>query len=160
PQAESPQSATLEAAVATHTLDSVATEPLAGALVESPVTPVGEVEAPVIAAASETEPQSSHSLYEQRLLAMAPDNFTLQLLGSHSEASVQEFIKQRGDGDKFAYFESRYQERPWFVTVFGSYSSRAQAEAAKAALPAELKALNPWVRNLAAIQSDIRKFNP
>ncbi len=93
------------------------------------------------------------------LLARPPENYTLQLLGSHSEANVRRFIEARGgtDRDAIRYFESRYQDKPWYVVVYGDYVSREEARDALGGLPADIQQLQPWARNLADIQADIRR---
>ena len=93
------------------------------------------------------------------LLARPPERYTLQLLGSHSEANVRRFIESRDgtDRDAIRYFESRYQDKPWFVVVYGDYVSREEARDALGELPADIQELQPWARNLADIQADIRR---
>ncbi|MBT8146983.1 MAG: SPOR domain-containing protein, partial [Gammaproteobacteria bacterium] len=93
---------------------------------------------------------------EQTLLAKSPDSYTLQLLGSHSEASVKQFIASNRAAAELSYFESRHEDRPWFVVVHGSYSDRSAAREAIDRLPPVLRELQPWARNLSDIQADIR----
>jgi DamX protein len=45
--------------------------------------------------------------------------------------------------------------KPWFVVTYGSYASRAEADAAAKRLPASLGAPKPWVRTFGAIQDSI-----
>ena len=92
------------------------------------------------------------------LLARAPDSYTLQLLGSHSESNVRDFIAANALGDSVAYFESRFQERPWYVVVYGNFSTRSAAREAIDALPNTIRDLEPWARTLSDIQADIRKY--
>ena len=103
---------------------------------------------------------STVSDQELKLLSLNPDNFTLQMLGSWSESNVQDFIRDNGSGDVFSYFETRYQDRPWFVVVFGTYTNSAAAVDAISNLTPRLQNQQPWVRGLRGIQEDIRKNNP
>jgi len=96
--------------------------------------------------------------YAQRILDYQPQNYTLQLLGSYSETSAQTFIEENTDSAGYAYFETRFQDRPWFVVVFGSFPDRNAATAAIATLPAAQQALEPWARLLGGIQEDVRKY--
>lgn len=103
------------------------------------------IETPVLA-----EPSS----FEERLLQAAPENFAVQLLASHSEANIRDFVAQlEGAG----YFETRYQDKPWFVAVLAAFDNRSQATDAIAALPQKLRSNQPWIRSVAGIQTDIRK---
>ena len=130
---------------------------------QSPV-PVPDPQPALVSAPVSTPPANPSgpvfSDLEQRLLGMSPDSFTLQVLGSHAEASVKAFMGRQPDPENFAYFESRYQDRPWYVVTLGNFPSRELADTARLRLSQELRELNPWIRNLAAIQSDIKKFKP
>lgn len=95
----------------------------------------------------------------QRLLALPPQSYTLQVLGSRSLTKVKDFIGEQHERDKFAYFESRYQEQPWYVVVYGEFRDRPAALAAIESLPDDLRSLEPWARGLSGIQADIRKYN-
>ncbi len=53
--------------------------------------------------------------------------YTLQVLGSRSEAAVKRFIEAQADASQFSYFESREGDEPWFVVVYGNFSTREQA---------------------------------
>lgn len=94
----------------------------------------------------------------ERLLALPGTRYTLQLLGSQSEANARAFIAGNGGDQKLAYFESRYQDKPWFVVVYGDYPDRDSARAAIGGLSAKLRDLQPWARSLAEVQADIRKY--
>jgi DamX protein len=96
--------------------------------------------------------------YEQKLLAQPARNYTIQLLGSHTEASVQRFITTNAIAGEPGYFETRHQDKPWFVAVTGSFSDRAAASAAIARLPESIRKLQPWVRPLSDIQGDIHQL--
>lgn len=122
------------------------------------VTPA-EKPAPVAAAKPAVKPTAPGvTAYEQDLLAIPARHYTIQLLGSHSEASVQRFIAASQISGKTGYFETRHLDKPWFVAVTGSYAERDAATAAIARLPAEVRKLQPWVRPVADIQGDIREL--
>ena len=105
---------------------------------------------------NQTPPGQPLGEAERVLLGKSPDSYTLQLLGSHSEASVKNFIATNGAPMELSYFESRYQDRPWFVVVHGSYPDRGSAREAIDRLPPSLRELKPWARNLSDIHADIR----
>jgi len=95
---------------------------------------------------------------DRGLLARSPESYTLQLLGSHSEDNVKNFIASNNAPAELNYFESRHQDRPWFVVVHGNYPDRTTAREAIDLLPSSLRELQPWARNLSEIQQDIRKY--
>ena len=79
-------------------------------------------------------------------LGLAPEDFTIQLMGSRSEQGVIDF--QEGAELPFAsgYFETRYQGGPWFVAVTRGLSSCEVANASLASLFPAILELRPWVR--------------
>ena len=83
-------------------------------------------------------------------------NYTIQLMGSRSEESVIKFLASADLPFQSGYFETRYQDEPWFVVVAGAFASRSQANAGIARLAAGVRELQPWVRAAAGIESPVR----
>tara|TARA_B100001059_G_scaffold145802_1_gene145749 strand:- start:1876 stop:2130 length:255 start_codon:yes stop_codon:yes gene_type:complete len=54
------------------------------------------------------------------------------------------------------YFETHYQDKPWFVMMAGAFASRSQADAEIAKLPAGVRELKLWVRAAAGIKSSCK----
>ncbi len=98
------------------------------------------------------------SEFEQQLLSYPAENYTVQIMGSRSEDSVKRFVARELGALNRGYFETRYQEQPWFVVVMGNFVSRDAASRALADLPGEIRELNPWVRSLTDVQSNIRQI--
>jgi DamX protein len=90
------------------------------------------------------------------LLQQDPEAYTWQLLGVREEASLQAFIKQHGLQDKAAYFQTVRQGRPWFALLYGVYPDRSAAIAARSKLPPSLVKKDAWLRQLRAVQEEIR----
>ncbi|NKB33408.1 MAG: AAA family ATPase [Pseudomonadales bacterium] len=124
-------------------------------VVESSVANVAAVEA-----AAEAElPEVEISEFEQSLLEIPGSAYTVQIMGSHSETNVQRFVEDELPSNERGYFETRFQDKPWFVVVLGRFENRADATKAIEDLPASLQSLQPWIRTIADIQSDIRELN-
>jgi len=104
-------------------------------------------------------PAPNISAFEQELLEFSGSSFTVQIMGSHSETNVKRFVEDELTATKRGYFETRFQEKPWFVVVLGNFDNRADATKAIDELPASIQSLQPWIRTLADIQSDIRELN-
>ena len=102
---------------------------------------------------------SGISDFESELLRYPANSFTVQIMGSRSEASVRDFVSGEVHAGKPGYFETRFQDRPWFVVVLGNFGERHEAVAAIEELPESLRSLKPWIRSLADVQSDIRKLH-
>lgn len=95
----------------------------------------------------------------QRWLERNPNRYTLQLLGTHNQDTVQDFIRDQGSLDAFSYFQAQHNGRDWYVVVYGEYRNRSEAIAAVENLPGDLASLNPWARSVRGIQQDIRRAN-
>jgi DamX protein len=123
-----------------------------------PAATVSEVK-PVVEEVAKVSPTiASASPFVERLLQTAPENFAVQLLASHSEANIRDFVAKLSGDHPAGYFETRYQSKPWFVAVLAAYDDRDQASRAISALPLELRSNEPWIRSVAGIQTDIREL--
>ncbi|WP_028304486.1 AAA family ATPase [Oceanospirillum maris] len=110
-------------------------------------------------AKEKTAPAKPSSPYKQEneLLALKSNLYTLQLLGSHIEANAIRFIDGLSSKKDVHYFETIYQNKPWFVVIYGKFDNRDAAIASIPALAKPLKDRKPWARSMASVQSDIRK---
>lgn len=99
----------------------------------------------------------SSLLRADELLQWPEKGYTLQLLGAREVSSVEDFIKERSNPERFYYFKTIYKGAPWHVVVYGQFSDRASAMAAVQTLPADLRKLRPWARSIAGVKSDIGK---
>jgi len=100
---------------------------------------------------------SSTRLDQQSVKSWPDSGFTLQLLGTRSQAGITKFLTSMPNSEKMRHFTTTLKGKPWHVVVYGQYPSRARASAAKSILPAKLKALKPWVKSIKSVKSDINK---
>jgi DamX protein len=96
--------------------------------------------------------------FEVELLARAPRNFTIQVLGSSSESRVREFLGNFNDIELAGYIETRYRDKAWFVVIVGDYPSLQLAATGLESFAPSLTSAQPWVRPFADIQATIRQF--
>ena len=95
---------------------------------------------------------------ERVLLAADKDNYTLQLMGSHNINRITNFIAQQKNPERFYYFSSNHMGKRWYVVVYNSFRSKQQAQLGISELPPNLQDQKPWVRSIAGIQLDIKKY--
>ena len=107
----------------------------------------------LIAELSESSPDVSSAA-----LRLAPEDFTIQLMGSRSEQGVIDFLEGAELPFASGYFETRYQGRPWFVAVTGGFSSREAANAGLASLSPAIRELQPWARPASQLPSLIKRL--
>lgn len=81
-------------------------------------------------------------------------NYTLQILGTRSEASAKAFVAKHGA--EYRYFRKLHQGQPLYVVTYGQFSARAAAQAAISSLPPAVQAGKPWPRSFASIQQELR----
>ena len=80
-------------------------------------------------------------------------NYVVQILGTSSEASAQNFVKEQGG--EYRYFKKVLNGKPLYVITYGSFPSRAAADSAIKALPAKVQAGKPWPRTVASVQQEL-----
>ena len=107
----------------------------------------------LIAELSESSPDVSSAA-----LRLAPEDFTIQLMGSRSEQGVIALLKGAELPFASGYFETRYQGGPWFVAVTGGFSSREAANAGLASLSPAIRELQPWARPSSQLPSLIKRL--
>jgi len=121
-------------------------QPAAGTAI-APLPPAKEP------AAVEVPPPSGGvgpSILGSEWLARQPgQNFTLQLLASHSRYAARRFARQEGLAGPLAQVVMERDGTPLQLLLQGSYPTRAEAEQAAKALPAGIR---PWIRTMASVQ--------
>jgi len=137
-------------------------ENLVATIVEAAPVPVAPTAA-IVEEVTNTESTSSSvsrlSAFEQKLMNYSASSFTIQVLGSHSEANVQKFVAEKSIADTYGYYETRHLNKPWFVVVAGNFNDRDSASAAITRMPQSLQDSKPWIRSLSEIQRDISQQN-
>ena len=83
----------------------------------------------------------------------APGNYVVQILGTSSEASAQNFVKEQGG--EYRYFKKVLNGKPLYVITYGNFASRDAAVTAIKALPAKVQAGKPWPRTVASVQQEL-----
>jgi len=109
---------------------------------------VAKPAAPAVRAASGT---AGHSQWYKQ---QAPSRYTLQVLGTRTEATAQRFVKQ--NTAQYHYFRKIHQGQPLFVVTYGSFANRAAAQAAINGLPEKIRKDKPWSRTILSIQKELR----
>ncbi|UZJ43255.1 AAA family ATPase [Marinimicrobium sp. C6131] len=94
---------------------------------------------------------------EQVLLSWRASEYTLQLLGASSRASVDRYIEAQPNREQLLSFETRRQGKPWFVVVTGRYSGTESAREAIRDLPEEQRKAGPWPRVMSDIHEEIKE---
>ncbi|MFB8830921.1 SPOR domain-containing protein [Azotobacter sp. CWF10] len=121
----------------------------------APTAPAAAKPAPAPVAPASRSPaaaQPGGSVGSDWYRGQAASRYALQVLGTRSESSAQAFVRAQGAG--YRYFRKLHQGQPLFVVTYGSFASRAEAQAAIKTLPASVQASKPWPRTFASIQQE------
>lgn len=87
------------------------------------------------------------------LASQNPRYFTLQIMGSHENASISKVARaHKLEPDKTGIIHTTLNNKDWFILVYGSYKTRDQARAAVATLPKGLQITKPWPRLIGDIK--------
>ena len=85
------------------------------------------------------------------LLQSNPDNYTIQLMSSRNEAQMVKYIQERKLAGKADYYTYRHNKETWYGLVYGSFATRAAAEAKAQSLQKSMGISAPWVRQISSI---------
>ncbi len=85
--------------------------------------------------------------------AQPPEAWTVQVAGLSTRAAMERFLAAQPAGEPFVGFATRRGSADWFVLVYGSFESRAEASAAAARLPPSVGRVRPWIRRFADLQA-------
>lgn len=83
----------------------------------------------------------------------SPSNYVVQILGTSSESTAQNFVKEQGG--EYRYFKKVLNGKPLYVITYGNFSNRDAAVSAIKALPAKVQAGKPWPRTVASVQQEL-----
>ena len=102
---------------------------------------------------------NNYSKDEQKILQLPSNHYTLQLLGASKIAGIEKFIINNNLKSQAYYYNATHNKQSWYILVFGNYNTREQAKAAILRLPAAVRTLNPWVRDIASIKKVLHARN-
>jgi len=93
---------------------------------------------------------------EKKLMDVAANHYTLQLMGSHDLSDLQRFVKANKLEGKATYYRATFHNSPWYMLIYGNYQSAMQAHTSALQLPVKLRNVHPWVKSYGTVQKEIR----
>jgi type II secretory pathway predicted ATPase ExeA len=92
------------------------------------------------------------------LLEQDPNYFTLQLIAGSEKSTVNHFLtRHKLPADRLAYYRSLNKGKDWNCLVYGVYPDYRSAVLALDDLPAAVRKIRPWIRQLKNIQGEIKE---
>ena len=86
------------------------------------------------------------------LLQSGPDNYTIQLMSSRNKAQMEKYIQENKLAGKAEYYTYRHNNETWYRLVYGSFATRAAAEARVQSLKKSMGLSGTWVRQISSIE--------
>lgn len=111
-----------------------------------------EVKPKVVHPPVTTKPKTTHSTTSTSN-KIADNHFSIQLNASTSAESLKTFVK-KNQITNYQIYETKRNNKPWFVLIKGSYATSKEARDAIKALPSELQKNSPWIKSGATINKE------
>jgi len=92
---------------------------------------------------------------ERSILSAPSSHYTLQLIGTGSEANIQQLIERNHLQHKAKMYRTQLKGKNFYVLIYGSYPSQSEANAEIARLPANVQQLKPWVKQYSSIKASV-----
>lgn len=109
-----------------------------------------------LVAKNKTSATKANGIYGQDWIReQNKNNFTLQLLATHQEATAKNYLKKFSLKEDAAIFNVKRNGENWFTLLYGNYPSKSSAQAAANKLPKGVS--KPWVRSFASFVSTLGK---
>lgn len=82
-------------------------------------------------------------------------HYTLQIMATSQIDAIKQFLARHPLGPQASYYHTYYQNKNWYVLIYGDYASVAQAKLAMQQLPVSVKNMHPWVKSYRTVQKEI-----
>ena len=86
------------------------------------------------------------------LVQSNPDNYTIQLMSSRNKAQMVKYIQENKLAGKAEYYSYRHNNETWYGLVYGSFATRAAAEAQAQSLQKSMGLSGTWVRQISSME--------
>ena len=89
------------------------------------------------------------------VMAQPAKNYTFQIAGLTRESQLEQYLKENQLAENIWTYQTQRNNKPWYVVLYGSFTTVEQANLAKAKLPATVQKDKPWLKRFAQIQRDL-----
>lgn len=125
--------------------------------------PGGAKPKPVVAQPSEPAVVAPTRLIPQSVatvLGWPARDLTIQLLAASSTSTAERFMRDNAVLSGLLRVDYTAKSGQRYLVLYGHFSSRSEAQAAVAALPASLQSLKPWIRSVTGLQAELKAAYP
>jgi len=89
------------------------------------------------------------------VMAQPAKNYTFQIAGLSRETQLKQYLNENELPEDIWTYQTLRNNKPWYVVLYGSFTSIEQANAAKLKLPATVQKDKPWLKRFVQIQRDL-----
>ncbi len=82
-------------------------------------------------------------------------HYTLQIMAAHHIDIIKQFLSNNELGKQASYYHTYYQNKNWYVLIYGDYPSVKLAKQAIPSLPLNVQRMHPWVKSYRTVQKEI-----
>ncbi|MDC9520664.1 AAA family ATPase [Pseudoalteromonas sp. Angola-31] len=106
------------------------------------------------------QPTTSNNVSDNAWYLAQPDNnTTVQLLAVTQEKITREFIIQHNLSQRAKVYQTKRNNKVWWVVTIGSYASLADAKSALSALSSALRKNKPFYKKISKIKQEIARLD-
>lgn len=106
------------------------------------------------------QPKTSNNVSDNAWYLAQPDNnITVQLLAVTQEKITREFIIQHNLSQRAKVYQTKRNNKVWWVVTIGSYASLADAKSALSALSSALRKNKPFYKKISKIKQEIARLD-
>ncbi len=110
-----------------------------------PTSKINKITKPQQVAKATTKPVTTK--IEKTQIAQAQKGVLIQLFGSYKLAAAKKFKRTLTSRQNAKIYQTKRNQRTWYLVVLSGYANKAQARNAITSLPVNLKAQKPWIRS-------------
>lgn len=89
--------------------------------------------------------------------AQSATDFTVQLAGASNRETLEAMMRGLPLPGELAMVHTRRDGRPWYLLVYGCFSTKEAAQGTVARLPLSLKQAGPWIRQFSVLQEELSR---
>lgn len=121
---------------------------------EQSVTPTAVIENKVVADPAPVIPEQTKAKAIEKAISSTekqwrakPANYTIQVAAAYSEKNIRGLAAKLPNSPPHLVYQTKRDGKPWFVLIYGSFTTKQAAAAARDSLAVDLKKNStPWVR--------------
>ena len=124
------------------------------ALMSSP-TSLEAVSETTVKSSSSLSSSGSFSSSENKILKANTKHYTIQILALHDRKKLKLISEKAELKGKVHFCRSEFKGKPWYMLVYGDYSTREEAQQAIKELPQDIQKEKPWYVSFLSLQKAI-----